>query len=149
MSTLPLAQSERKGILWQRLGIQSEADHRMMLDEAARGRDRLSRNPENLTNLSRTDPRIRAPYRWDQLSETAKHREILNIYHLASPRTRSFYDRARYRARVKQDEWVEENWAIRWFLWHSFRYRDNREGVFHSQSHGGRTRFSFLDTNLS
>lgn len=70
---------------------------------------------------------VKQPYRWDQLSETAKHREILNIFARASPRTRQFYERAHYRTPIRQDEWLEENWAIRWYIWHSFRYRDNRD----------------------
>lgn len=95
--------------------------------EASEGRDRLSHNPANLSSASSMDQRVRQPYRWDQLTETAKHREIMNIYARASPRTRYFYDKAHSRNSVRQGEWVEENWAIRWYLWHSFRYRDNRD----------------------
>ena len=70
---------------------------------------------------------MQQPYRWDQLTETAKHREIMHIFATASPRARYFYDKAHYSTQVRQGEWVEENWAIRWYLWHSFRYRDNRD----------------------
>lgn len=73
------------------------------------------------------DSRVQPPYRWDQLTETAKHRELLNIYERAQPRARYFYEKAHYSTQVRQGEWVHENWAIRWFLWHSFRYRDNRD----------------------
>jgi hypothetical protein len=80
---------------------------------------------------------VRQPYKWDQLSETAKHREILNIYARASPRARHFYDKAHYRTPVRQGEFIEENWAIRWFLWHSFRYRDNRDHRAARDTSGG------------
>ena len=80
-----------------------------------------------LFRSSRADPTVQQPYKWDQLSETAKHREILNIYARASPRARRYYEKAHSRNPVRQGEWVEENWAIRWYIWHSFRYRDNRD----------------------
>lgn len=95
--------------------------------EATAGRDRLSYDPANLTAQSRADVLVRAPYKWDQLSETAKHAEILRIYNMASPYTRYYYDKGRYTTQVYQGVFVDENWAIRWFLWHSFRYRDNRD----------------------
>jgi hypothetical protein len=49
------------------------------------------------------------------------HREILNIYHNARPETKYFYDMGRDTQGLE-----EENWVIRWLLWHVFRYRDNR-----------------------
>lgn len=49
------------------------------------------------------------------------HREILRIYQTARPETRQVYDLGRDTAGVE-----EENWVIRWMLWHVFRYRDNR-----------------------
>jgi hypothetical protein len=61
------------------------------------------------------------PYASNQIQETAKHIEVLNIYHNASPQTRRIYDLGR--------EWngtTEDNWIIRWCLWHVFRYRDER-----------------------
>ncbi|KAH9839598.1 hypothetical protein Tdes44962_MAKER08053 [Teratosphaeria destructans] len=45
----------------------------------------------------------------------------MRIYHLARPLTRQVYDLGRDTERVE-----EENWVIRWMLWHVFRYRDNR-----------------------
>ncbi|KAI7689877.1 hypothetical protein KC353_g19395, partial [Hortaea werneckii] len=39
----------------------------------------------------------------------------------ARPETRQVYDLGRDLERVE-----EENWVIRWMLWHVFRYRDNR-----------------------
>jgi len=61
------------------------------------------------------------PFSNAQLNETATHREILNIYQHARPETRMFYDMGR-----DTDGLEEENWVIRWLLWHVFRYRDNR-----------------------
>lgn len=67
---------------------------------------------------------MQPPYTYNQITETARHSEILNIYRLATPETRQFYDRGRY-----IDGPNEENWVIRWCLYHSFRYTDNRNRV--------------------
>jgi hypothetical protein len=64
---------------------------------------------------------IEPPYSHAHVTETAIHREILRIYQLARPLTRQVYDLGRDTERVE-----EENWVIRWMLWHVFRYRDNR-----------------------
>jgi len=64
---------------------------------------------------------VAEPYRWDEISETAKHSEILKIVRDACAETRPYYDMGRYWTQVN-----EENWVARWYLWHSFRYRDNR-----------------------
>ncbi|KAF2741660.1 hypothetical protein M011DRAFT_378461, partial [Sporormia fimetaria CBS 119925] len=117
-----LAKSASKNQVFRRLGIQADRDHKLMLDEAAAGRERLSYNPENLADSLRANPNIQPPYKWDQLSETAKHKELLHIYRTASPRARMFFDKGSYTTTVE-----EENWAVAWYLWHSFRYRDNRE----------------------
>ena len=61
------------------------------------------------------------PFSNSQVSETATHREILNIYQHSRPETRHFYDMGRDTQGLE-----EENWVIRWLLWHVFRYRDNR-----------------------
>jgi len=61
------------------------------------------------------------PFSNSQVSETATHREILNIYQHARPETKYFYDMGRDTQGLE-----EENWVIRWLLWHVFRYRDNR-----------------------
>jgi hypothetical protein len=49
---------------------------------------------------------------------------------------------------VAQDQVIEENWAIRWFLWHSFRYRDNRKdenrGPRAGQAYGSEYSFMLL-----
>ncbi|KAK3045169.1 hypothetical protein LTS18_014411 [Coniosporium uncinatum] len=92
-----------------------------MKDEAALGRERTSQNPDNLTPACRQDPNNAPPYSSSQISETAKYREVVNIYNLASPETKPFYD-----AGVYQDGTNWDNWVIRWLLWHVFRYRDDR-----------------------
>jgi hypothetical protein len=61
------------------------------------------------------------PFSNSQVSETATHREILNIYQHARPETIYYYDMGRDTQGLE-----EENWVIRWLLWHVFRYRDNR-----------------------
>ena len=89
-----------------------------MQGEAQAARDRLSRDPQNLTDHSKNDASITAPYKWDEISETAKHAEILIIVANAGPQTRPYYGMGRYMTNVN-----EENWVARWYLWHSFRYR--------------------------
>lgn len=64
---------------------------------------------------------VEPPYSNAQISETVTHREILRIYRIARPETRVVYDLGRDTDRVE-----EENWVIRWMLWHVFRYRDSR-----------------------
>lgn len=77
--------------------------------------------PESLAPQFRNDPSVDPPYSSSQISETAFHREILNIYRSARRETKWIYDMGRDTDRVE-----EENWVIRWMLWHVFRYRDNR-----------------------
>ena len=90
-------------------------------DEAGRGRDRVSSDFNNLTSHSQSSPMIQPPYKWDQLTETARHREILNIAARASDYTKPYFQKGSYRTSV-----AEENWVAQWFMWHCFRYRDNR-----------------------
>lgn len=66
-------------------------------------------------------PHLTAPYSNSDIPETYRHREILNIYRLASSDTRPYYDCGRDIELLE-----EENWVIRWLLWHVFRYRDDR-----------------------
>lgn len=58
------------------------------------------------------------PYRWDEISETAKHSYVLMVVRDACAETRPYYYMGYYRTAV-----AEENWVARWYLWHSFRYR--------------------------
>jgi len=93
----------------------------MMMEEAAAGRARTVQNRSNLTPQSQSDPKVGdGPYSSAMITETARYREIIQVYHTASPETKVWYDRA-----VTNDgSW--DNWIIRWCLWHVFRYRDDR-----------------------
>jgi hypothetical protein len=88
-------------------------------EEASVGRHRMMAMPNVLRDGS--EQSAQPPFSNAQLNETATHREILNIYQHARPETRMFYDMGR-----DVDGLEEENWVIRWLLWHVFRYRDNR-----------------------
>ncbi|KAF2765875.1 hypothetical protein EJ03DRAFT_318687 [Teratosphaeria nubilosa] len=120
-----LAQSESKARFFERLGLREDNEmHRrvyaMMKEEAVEGRRRLTEDQNALlSELRHTN--IEPPYSHAHVTETAIHREIMRIYHLARPLTRQVYDLGRDTERVE-----EENWVIRWMLWHVFRYRDNR-----------------------
>lgn len=58
------------------------------------------------------------PYNWSQVSETAKHRATLAVVNNATLHTKHYYNIGRYETNAS-----EENWVVRWYLWHSFRYR--------------------------
>ncbi|KAF2137573.1 uncharacterized protein K452DRAFT_291386 [Aplosporella prunicola CBS 121167] len=92
-----------------------------MKEEAAEGRRRTSQDPANLVPQCRCDPKVQPPYSSNQITETAMHREVLAVYHGASPYTKPYYDMGHY-----MDGRNEDNWIIRWLMWHVFRYRDNR-----------------------
>ena len=81
----------------------------------------MTATPESLAPQFRDDPTVEPPYSSSQISETAIHREILRIYANARRETKPVYDLGRDTAGIE-----EENWVIRWMLWHVFRYRDNR-----------------------
>jgi hypothetical protein len=81
----------------------------------------MTATPDSLQPHLRDDPNVEPPYSSSQISETAIHREILRIYEYARRETKMVYDLGRDTAGIE-----EENWVIRWMLWHVFRYRDNR-----------------------
>jgi hypothetical protein len=93
----------------------------LLQDEAARGRERTCQDPNNLTPQARASTSLTHPYSSNMITETALHREVLNIYYTASARTKPWYDYGRFWEGTN-----EENWIIRWCLWHVFRYRDER-----------------------
>lgn len=64
------------------------------------------------------------PYSWDDIRESAKHRAVLAIYRNAGPVTKPYYQHAHH-----LDGKNEENWAIQWCLWHSFRMFRNGSGA--------------------
>lgn len=92
-----------------------------MQEEAVEARRRMTEDQEALLPELRGNSGVEPPYSHAHVSETAIHREILRIYNRARPETRQVYDLGRDTERVE-----EENWVIRWMLWHVFRYRDNR-----------------------
>lgn len=61
------------------------------------------------------------PYSSNQIQPGVLSRVVLQIYRNASPQTRRIYDLGR-----ETDGVSEDNWVIRWCLWHVFRYRDER-----------------------
>lgn len=137
-----LAQSESKARFFERLGLRDDdQNHRSIYtmmkvrnratsndlsaklvaqEEAVEGRRRLTEDKEALLPELRNTG-LEPPYSHAHVTETAIHREILRIYQRARPETRQVYDLGRDLERVE-----EENWVIRWMLWHVFRYRDNR-----------------------
>ena len=81
----------------------------------------MSENPRSLHPKLANDPTVQPPYSNTQISDTAMHRETLHIYRNSRPETRAVYECGYY-----VEGGVEENWIIKWLLWHVFRYRDNR-----------------------
>ncbi|KAK0940513.1 hypothetical protein LTR29_007972 [Friedmanniomyces endolithicus] len=131
-----LAQSESKARFFERLGLDDNNElHRriyaMMKEEAVEAFKRLTENREALV-LELRHTGLEPPFSHAQISETAIHREILNMYYRARPETRVIYDLAHDRERLE-----EENWVVRWLLWHVFRYRDNRNRNRRGPSNGG------------
>ncbi|EON69050.1 hypothetical protein W97_08363 [Coniosporium apollinis CBS 100218] len=123
MALPKLAPSKSKKEFLRHLGLSEDNEavrrvYNMMKDEAVAGLQRISQTPHNLT-VAGSVPQ--PPYSSNQITETAMHQEVLRIYSLASPMTRPIYDLGRFR-----DGPNEDNWVIRWCLWHVFRYRDNR-----------------------
>lgn len=121
-----LAQSENKSKFLERLGISDQTEdgkrlYSFMKEEAIAGRARMSANPRSLLPQLIDDPKVKPPYSNTQISEAAMHRETLYIYQIARPETRPIYERGHY-----TEGGTEENWIIKWLLWHVFRYRDNR-----------------------
>ncbi|KAL2030010.1 hypothetical protein VTO58DRAFT_109202 [Aureobasidium pullulans] len=101
----PLARSGSKTKFFQRLGLSPErkSDDRLyelMKDEAVQGRERILSSPNSLLPQLRGDP---------------------DIYREASPETKTMYEKGH-----DTESFNEENWIIRWMLWHVFRFRDSR-----------------------
>ena len=81
----------------------------------------MSSSVESLIPQLANDPNVRPPYSNTQISDTAMHHETLYIYYHSRNETRRYYDLGHYTEGEN-----EENWIIKWLLWHVFRYRDNR-----------------------
>ena len=82
-------------------------------------------------------PSSEAPYKWDELSETAKQREIVHLFYPSNYPVRRFYQMGQQWTQLAQGTTQEDNWVVRWFLWHSFRYRDNRDNRTTNSTAGG------------
>ena len=82
---------------------------------------RISAKRDALIPQLRDDPTVEPPYTFGQIDEEAIHNEVIRIYKDARKDTRIMYELGRDR-----DGDHEENWIIRWLLWHVFRYRDDR-----------------------
>ncbi|KAK3669465.1 hypothetical protein LTR78_010651 [Recurvomyces mirabilis] len=113
-----LAQSESKGRLFERLGLDKDNasardTYAKMKQEAIDARERLT---TVLANIG-----VAPPYDHSQISEAALQSEIHYIYQCAPPETRALYVLGHDR-----DQTPPGNWVIRWMLWHAFRYRDAR-----------------------
>lgn len=136
-----LAQSDSKASFCRRLGLNiDDPDHRRIYlamkvsadntlyevhltwqAEALKARQEMTAGRSALSPDLQRDPAVQPPFSISQISETAMHRAMQDIYTKASPQTRGYYERA----------WIitgsaPENWIIRWMLWHVFRYRDKR-----------------------
>ncbi|KAF2720351.1 hypothetical protein K431DRAFT_304354 [Polychaeton citri CBS 116435] len=116
--TKAIAQSESKGRFMERLGLdEANEDHKkvyaLMKAEAVEARRHLTANLEDHESCANASI--------GQIGEAAIHREIIRMYKGARPETRQIYD-------LGQDLLgpAEENWIIRWMIWHVFRYRDIR-----------------------
>ncbi|KAF2841978.1 hypothetical protein M501DRAFT_372936 [Patellaria atrata CBS 101060] len=96
----------------------SEGMYQALLREVDKGRQRLIADPNNLQN---SDPKLRPPYSWAHISESAKHKEVREIFRTASPIAAPYFQYGEFMDGQNQD-----NWVIRWLLWHTFRYKDSR-----------------------
>lgn len=81
----------------------------------------MTANREALSATLKDNPRVEPPYTFSQLDEAAVNKEIVYIFNHARPETKIMYGLGHDR-----DGYHEENWIIRWLLWHVFRYRDDR-----------------------
>ncbi|QIX01486.1 hypothetical protein AMS68_007003 [Peltaster fructicola] len=154
----PLAPSESKMRFMNRLGLDLDNhNHRRlykaMKSDAVASYLQMTGQRDALLPQLQGDKSVVAPYTYAQVSETALHRAILGMYARADDEIRAYYDLGR-----NTDGIEEENWVIRWLLWHVFRYRDrrNRAGVQRATAgftaeliQLGHSLPSLLDTNLS
>lgn len=85
------------------------------------GYKRMSATSSSLELHIQNDPNVKRPYSAAQISRSAVYRETLHIYRSARKETKAVYDLG-HDPKFPKDE----NWVIRWMLWHIFRYRDHR-----------------------
>lgn len=84
----------------------------------------MTADREALSATLKDNPTVEPPYTFSQLDEAAVNKEIVYIFHNARPETKIMYSLGHDR---NGDH--EENWIIRWLLWHVFRYRDDRNSM--------------------
>ncbi|KAJ9618672.1 hypothetical protein H2203_008876 [Taxawa tesnikishii (nom. ined.)] len=121
-----LAQSESKQKFLERLNLSADVPehanlYRLMKEDAGRGCTRINEDRNSLLPELRGNPAIKPPFTNSQVTATAMHRETLRIYREAGAKTKPYYDLGHDRSGLN-----EENWIIKWLLWHVFRYRDSR-----------------------
>ncbi|KAF2162964.1 hypothetical protein M409DRAFT_68900 [Zasmidium cellare ATCC 36951] len=127
--TQPLAQSENKALLFQRLGLnERDPRHRhlysLMKAEAIEGWSRLTARRDALSPRLQQDWSLEPPYTFGQIDEVAFQAEAIYMWHHAQASTRTIYELGQH---SKGD--LKDNWIIRWLLWHVFRYRDDRNRI--------------------
>ncbi|KAK4551221.1 hypothetical protein LTR86_011291 [Recurvomyces mirabilis] len=120
---LALAQSDSKARLFERLGLdENNNDNRRIYTMMKARQLRNDRNAIRAALIpALVNTGVKPPYSHAQFTETALHHEILEIYRLAKAETKPIYDLGHDMGDSEQD-----NWVIRWMLWHIFRYRDSR-----------------------
>lgn len=90
-------------------------------EEAVDGWMRMTADRKALAPQLREDLAIVPPYSFGQIDEAAIRREVLEIFRRARPDTKIMYGLGHDGVGAN-----EQNWIIRWLLWHVFRYRDDR-----------------------
>lgn len=81
----------------------------------------MTANREALLPRLQKDSSIKPPFFFGQIQESALRAEVVYIFHHARGPARTLFELGQ---ETKDD--CEENWIIRWLLWHVFRYRDIR-----------------------
>ena len=89
-------------------------------EEAVEGRERMIASP-NVLWPSLRGTSVQPPFSNSQIDEHATRREVLRIYRTSREETKEMYDLG-----YDPEQGLEQNWVIRWMLWHVFRYRDRR-----------------------
>jgi hypothetical protein len=80
----------------------------------------LSSDPDKLSKYASAFPAIKKPYKWGEISDTGKWNKTLEMVDNATADLKEYYNLGEYKTEV-----VRENWVAKFYLWRSFRYRDN------------------------
>lgn len=73
-------------------------------------------NLNNLSGPAKISPTTQKSYKWDEISEIAKHEKTLEMADTAAPELAQYYKLGEYFNKTGR-----ENWVARWYLWRSFR----------------------------